>query len=391
MAHRASAYSAIPNASNGGFIVDSEYKSEPDPPPISDAPTAPVDRTLRPLTIKQVVTAKLPSDDRILDVIDGKPLFDVIIMGRVKAINSRTANTVIMLSDQTGRIPVKFWSDNNPEVKAKLSALKTNTIIRAIGKINCFNGSFEVSAFDFWPSTPMEYMHFMLQCIEAHVTNTATPQESQRILTHNIQQRQQYQREYNQRIMSAQSRNTNFNNAAPMNRNYGGINQQQFNGNSSINGHSNNNGHYGGSSNGNYNGNLNGNHNGNHNGNYNRMQQQQPRGGQQSMMRGNQQQNVQNRRNGVNANGMKRNSNSFQSGSMVHHHIKNNNGYGLKSRIAAVIRSRSGGMNKACTKQQIFNALSKENINQVMAKLNEMEREGTIFTTFDDEGYMIAN
>ena len=59
------------------------------------APEDPNHRTLTPLTIKAVVTAPKPTDDRIY--IDGKPLMDVILYGTVKSIHKQTVNTVVML------------------------------------------------------------------------------------------------------------------------------------------------------------------------------------------------------------------------------------------------------------------------------------------------------
>lgn len=85
------------NGLNGGFIVGEEYKAAgPDPEPLTDAPA---ERTLRQLTIKQVVTAQIPADGNLSELlIDGKPLFDVELQGTVKKINSETVNTVILLS-----------------------------------------------------------------------------------------------------------------------------------------------------------------------------------------------------------------------------------------------------------------------------------------------------
>jgi len=362
------------NHSNvSGMQSNAEYKASE---PKETLNLNSIERTMTPLTIKQVYGG-LIKEGRAF--VDGKPLSDVVLYGTVESIGKQTANTVVMLNDLTSRpIAVKFWADNNAIVASKLTELKTNTLVRVIGRINRYQNGWEMSAFDVWKATPSEFMQHGCEVVFAHLTNTATPEESKRIFEHNVAERNAFERQSNQRLALNQNRSPMINNSPRPNRLFAGVQQQHHNGGNVNNSPLNGNG----------NGQYRANHNGNQQGYHGQQQGMSPmnnhRGGQQSMMGQSPMRNAQNVQNG--RNGMNRGAMNGNNG----RGFGNQHSGSLRAAISRIIRSNSNGVSTTCSKATILRALRGENAAEVQEMMAKMEKEGSIITSFDESGYFMT-
>mmetsp|Transcript_17371 Transcript_17371/g.19800 ORF Transcript_17371/g.19800 Transcript_17371/m.19800 type:complete len:286 (+) Transcript_17371:41-898(+) len=125
-----------------------------------------------PLTIKTVLDISNVPDDNI--EVDGKPVVQVVILGRVLNTEEHPTRTVFSLDDTTGQLEIIYYKKNDevPEMLTKLS-LRKNMYLKAVVSIRPFKTK------KIYVSTSMEEVtdynqitYFMLNCFVAHAQRT---------------------------------------------------------------------------------------------------------------------------------------------------------------------------------------------------------------------------
>lgn len=100
-------YGAAGPTDGGGFVANGDSSSQ-NP---NAARREYGKDTLRPITIKQALQAEHPDADPVLD---GAPLGQVTLVGRIRNVTTQSTHHMYNLDDGTGAIDVKQWID--PEV-----------------------------------------------------------------------------------------------------------------------------------------------------------------------------------------------------------------------------------------------------------------------------------
>ena len=121
---------------------------------------------------------------------------------------------------------------------------RTNTVIKVIGRVNVYRNKLEINAFDLWSLDPkkdnfMEYAHFMLEALYAHLVNTASPRDLKLILNENQREYKQYESEY--RAKRGRSNGNNFGNDHSRNQWNSSNSNNRLHSNSNLNANSNSN------------------------------------------------------------------------------------------------------------------------------------------------------
>lgn len=71
-------------------------------------------QSLRPVTVKQLVDQVKDADDDQLTV-DGTPLSNVTVLGKIVAIDDKNTSTKFTIDDGTGRVDIIKWKNDADE------------------------------------------------------------------------------------------------------------------------------------------------------------------------------------------------------------------------------------------------------------------------------------
>jgi replication factor A2 len=138
--------------------------------------------TLRPVTIKQLLDAHLPTPDSEVVHIDNSEVSQVTIVGQVRNISAQTTNITYRLDDGTGTIDVKVWVDAEPHQNSNEAARPKPVELgyaRAWGKLKVLNNKRHVGANIIRPITDYnEISYHLLESTYVHLYNSRGPPES---------------------------------------------------------------------------------------------------------------------------------------------------------------------------------------------------------------------
>eukprot|EP01083_Nonionella_stella_P092681 259512_1 len=152
----------------GGYVSNENFNSSNKP----IQPKIPFDqRKLSQVTIKQIVSAPPPQPEEYL-LIDGQEISQLVMVAQIESIDIQSAHTTYNVTDYTGSLEAKQWSnDNNPQQK-QLN-LREGTWVRLVGRINHFNGRCSINLFNIAPVTDFnEITHHFVEVIYGHLLNT---------------------------------------------------------------------------------------------------------------------------------------------------------------------------------------------------------------------------
>ncbi|KAJ5783230.1 hypothetical protein N7457_005004 [Penicillium paradoxum] len=142
-------------------------------------------KTLRPVTVKQVLDASQPFPEAPFQV-DGADVANVLFMGQVRNISSQSTNVTYKIDDGTGEIEVKKWVDSTTadnmdtdDVKAPgdgKSELEINGYARVFGSIKSFGNKRYIGAHSVRPLTNINELHtHLLEATAVHLFFTRGP------------------------------------------------------------------------------------------------------------------------------------------------------------------------------------------------------------------------
>ncbi|KAJ5423196.1 Nucleic acid-binding OB-fold [Penicillium cf. griseofulvum] len=142
-------------------------------------------KTLRPVTVKQVLDASQPFPEAPFQI-DGADVANVLFMGQVRNISSQSTNVTYKIDDGTGEIEVKKWVDSTTadnmdtdEGKAPgdgKSELVLNGFARVLGSIKSFGNKRYIGAHSVRPLSNINELHtHLLEATAVHLFFTRGP------------------------------------------------------------------------------------------------------------------------------------------------------------------------------------------------------------------------
>ncbi|CAG8903253.1 unnamed protein product [Penicillium egyptiacum] len=142
-------------------------------------------KTLRPVTVKQVLDASQPFPEAPFQV-DGADVANVLFMGQVRNISSQSTNVTYKIDDGTGEIEVKKWVDSTTadsmdtdDGKAPgdgKSELELNGYARVFGSIKSFGNKRYIGAHSVRPLSNINELHtHLLEATAVHLFFTRGP------------------------------------------------------------------------------------------------------------------------------------------------------------------------------------------------------------------------
>ena len=270
-------------------------------------------------------------------------------------------------------------------------------MIKVVGRMNLFHNQRSINAFNFDVIDPFkdemgQYMHFMIEAVYAHITNTAPKQHIAKMkqMNMNIQNEFNQQRKayYDQNAQNAQ--NSNSPNRNSNNYGSGGYNNDNNNNNHNHN-HNNRD-----SGNGGYNNRYPSRNNMNQSrnrDNYHQSNHNRGRNSYGSAFAGNDNRNYKRNSSGNNGNygggnNINNNNGNINRRDSVVTKMDNNDYLRLKARIFNIISSYSN--DEGCSKTEILRKISNESVPDIETALEIMNERSEIFTTIDEEHYKIV-
>ncbi|KAJ5128013.1 hypothetical protein N7448_008792 [Penicillium atrosanguineum] len=142
-------------------------------------------KTLRPVTIKQVNDASQPYPEANYQI-DNADVANVLIIGQVRNISSQSTNITYKIDDGTGEVEVKKWVDSatadnmdmdggKPPGDGK-SEVKTDGYARVFGAIKSFGHKRYIGAHSVRPVTDINELHcHVLEATAVHLFFTRGP------------------------------------------------------------------------------------------------------------------------------------------------------------------------------------------------------------------------
>ncbi|KAJ5371441.1 uncharacterized protein N7496_007533 [Penicillium cataractarum] len=142
-------------------------------------------KTLRPVTVKQIVDASQPFPEANYQV-DGADVANVLFIGQVRNISSQSTNVTYKIDDGTGEIEVKKWVDSGSadsmdtdEGKAPGSGkneIELNGYARVSGAIKSFGNKRYIGAHNVLPVKDINELHcHILEATVVHLFFTRGP------------------------------------------------------------------------------------------------------------------------------------------------------------------------------------------------------------------------
>ncbi|KAJ5195717.1 hypothetical protein N7449_006196 [Penicillium cf. viridicatum] len=142
-------------------------------------------KTLRPVTVKQVLDASQPFPEAAFQI-DGADVANVLIMGQVRNISSQSTNVTYIIDDGTGGVEVKKWIDSatadnmdTDEGKAPgdgKTEVQLNGFARVFGSIKSFANRRHIGAHSVRPLSNINELHtHLLEATAVHLFFTRGP------------------------------------------------------------------------------------------------------------------------------------------------------------------------------------------------------------------------
>ncbi|KAJ5604273.1 hypothetical protein N7537_007229 [Penicillium hordei] len=142
-------------------------------------------KTLRPVTVKQVLDASQPFPEAPFQI-DGADVANVLIMGQVRNISSQSTNVTYIIDDGTGGVEVKKWidsatADNMDTDDGKApgdgkSEVQLNGFARVFGSIKSFANKRYIGAHSVRPLSNINELHtHLLEATAVHLFFTRGP------------------------------------------------------------------------------------------------------------------------------------------------------------------------------------------------------------------------
>ncbi|CAG8209723.1 unnamed protein product [Penicillium nalgiovense] len=173
-------YSSFGGGGGGGGFMPGETNS-----PAGGKTFDRDNKTLRPVTVKQVLDASQPFPEAPFQV-DGADVANVLFMGQVRNISSQSTNVTYKIDDGTGEIEVKKWvdsttADNMDTDDGKApgdgkSELELNGYARVFGSIKSFGNKRYIGAHSVRPLSNINELHtHLLEATAVHLFFTRGP------------------------------------------------------------------------------------------------------------------------------------------------------------------------------------------------------------------------
>ncbi|KAG0366342.1 replication factor A protein 2 [Gamsiella multidivaricata] len=153
------------NAGLGQGIVQDSFSSD------AGATKKIINHALRPVTIKQLITATQTQADGDFKI-DGHDLGQITFIAVVRSINRQSTQDTYSVEDGTGAIDVKRFraEDEDP---AELNSVVEGTYVRIFGLLRQFNQRFSINSHTIRPIQDMnEITYHNLEVIYAHISST---------------------------------------------------------------------------------------------------------------------------------------------------------------------------------------------------------------------------
>ncbi|KOS39282.1 hypothetical protein ACN38_g9878 [Penicillium nordicum] len=142
-------------------------------------------KTLRPVTVKQVLDASQPFPEAPFQI-DGADVANVLIMGQVRNISSQSTNVTYIIDDGTGGVEVKKWidsatADNMDTDDGKApgdgkTEVQLNGFARVFGSIKSFANKRYIGAHSVRPLLNVNELHtHLLEATAVHLFFTRGP------------------------------------------------------------------------------------------------------------------------------------------------------------------------------------------------------------------------
>ncbi|CAI7570477.1 unnamed protein product [Penicillium viridicatum] len=142
-------------------------------------------KTLRPVTVKQVLDASQPFPEAPFQI-DGADVANVLIMGQVRNISSQSTNVTYIIDDGTGGVEVKKWidsatADNMDTDDGKApgdgkTEVQLNGFARVFGSMKSFNNKRYIGAHSVRPMSNINALHtHLLEATAVHLFFTRGP------------------------------------------------------------------------------------------------------------------------------------------------------------------------------------------------------------------------
>ncbi|KAJ5418423.1 uncharacterized protein N7487_001973 [Penicillium crustosum] len=142
-------------------------------------------KTLRPVTVKQVLDASQPFPEAPFQI-DGADVANVLIMGQVRNISSQSTNVTYIIDDGTGGVEVKKWvdsatADNMDTDDGKApgdgkTEVQLNGFARVFGSIKSFANKRYIGAHSVRPLSNINELHtHLLEATAVHLFFTRGP------------------------------------------------------------------------------------------------------------------------------------------------------------------------------------------------------------------------
>ncbi|KAJ5770091.1 uncharacterized protein N7511_002142 [Penicillium nucicola] len=142
-------------------------------------------KTLRPVTVKQILDASQPFPEAPFQV-DNADVANVLFIGQVRNISSQSTNITYKIDDGTGEIEVKKWVDtttadnmDTDEGKAPgdgKSELEVNGYARVFGSVKSFGNKRYIGAHSVRPLSDINELHtHLLEATAVHLFFTRGP------------------------------------------------------------------------------------------------------------------------------------------------------------------------------------------------------------------------
>ncbi|KGO76210.1 Winged helix-turn-helix transcription repressor DNA-binding [Penicillium italicum] len=142
-------------------------------------------KTLRPVTVKQVLDASQPFPEAPFQI-DGADVANVLFMGQVRNISSQSTNVTYIIDDGTGECEVKKWidsatADNMDTDDGKApgdgkTELQLNGYARVFGSIKSFANKRYIGAHSVRPLSNINELHtHLLEATAVHLFFTRGP------------------------------------------------------------------------------------------------------------------------------------------------------------------------------------------------------------------------
>ncbi|KAJ5629041.1 Nucleic acid-bindingOB-fold [Penicillium lividum] len=154
----------------GGFMAGGETNSP------SGGKTGGDNKTLRPVTIKQINDATCPYPEAPFQI-DFADVNNVLFIGRVRNVSKQSTNITYIVDDYSGRVEVKKWVDAAyMDIDETKGDIQNRVYVRVLGAIKSFGNKRYIAAHSIQPVTDVNQFYCsMLDATAAHLFFTRGP------------------------------------------------------------------------------------------------------------------------------------------------------------------------------------------------------------------------